>query len=227
MPGDGAGRVRDLGQLRPVQRPLGDDAEHPARRQQRPDLVGGQPETAERPVRASRRCGAPARRTRHQPSRTGQTSTASSAASGAPSGSVSTSTRLSGLVVSRPATSAGGHLQRDRDGPASSRRRAGRCAGCRRGRPGCGSRSAAPGRPMSRSSRSANSCARGAYDGASRMQLLGQHPPVHDPPSPGQPTVSQPRRPIGRGPHTMGPAQVRPDRAARRRTRRRTVCTRC
>ena len=49
--GDGPRGVRDLGQLRPVQWPVRDYAQHPPRWQRGPDLVRGQPEPAERPVR--------------------------------------------------------------------------------------------------------------------------------------------------------------------------------
>ena len=50
--GQGAGGVRDLGELRPVQRPVGDDPEHPARGQQRADLLRAAAQPLERAVPA-------------------------------------------------------------------------------------------------------------------------------------------------------------------------------
>ena len=49
-PVERAGGVRQLGQLRPVQRTVGEDPEHPARRQQLADLGRGTPQPPERPL---------------------------------------------------------------------------------------------------------------------------------------------------------------------------------
>ena len=158
--GDGARGVRDLGQLgrwrgrsamTPSTRPGGSSG-----------LISSGPSRNRRndPCRLSpmRRTGPP---TPLQPSRTGHTSTASMAASGAPSRSVSVSARLSGLAVSMPSTSALGTSSVIRTGhgvPSASRPV----------RP-IDSRSARVWKPVNgasaperRSSRSASSRARGA-----------------------------------------------------------------
>ena len=141
--GEGAGGVRDLRQLRPVQRPVGDHAEHPAGREQRADLLRAYAAGAGTGRARRRPSGAPGRRRRSARSAVGQTSVTSSAATGAPSGSVRMIVRCSGSSRTRPLGQLAGDLQGDRRPATACRRRAGRGGAARPGRPGRGIRSAA------------------------------------------------------------------------------------
>ena len=94
--GERTGGVRDLGELRAVQRPVGDHAEHPARRQQRASPPPGCAAAAGTGRARRRPCRRTVPPTPDRPSRVGQASMASSAATGAPSGSVSTTCAAAG-----------------------------------------------------------------------------------------------------------------------------------
>ena len=106
--GEGTGGVRDLGQLRPVQRPVGDHAEHPARAAAARGPPPGCGAAAGTGRARRRRAGGPGRPRRHRPRGPARRRSRPAAATGAPSASVSTSVRRAGSAGSRPSASAAG-----------------------------------------------------------------------------------------------------------------------